>query len=247
MDGLCRYLYAVNRNHLSPEQRPDRNGNLVTRWVKRTFAPKKEQRTIPQVKLPSLKERYMEHMEADLLQDKLTKGLPKEYVAPVYDPSQSPEEQIRESLQRHSDVRKHELLKRAYKNNDFEKLRLLDKHMEQYDPQTISGTIDRLRKEGVTDVDEWITPDRMHAVEDFFGAAHEAEASRWGEDETPRWDPEYSKELELLAKHVTMHPEDGPALGTIMQRGVRDADSAMKALAEFKAGGISSTLQDGFL
>jgi hypothetical protein len=220
---------------------------MVTRWLKRAFSPEKEQRPIPPVTLPSLKQRYVERADALILTEKMTKGLPKEYGNPVADPLQSIDEIAKNSLQRHSDVRKRRLLTTAYKEDDFEKVRLLDKYMEQYDPHTVSGTIDRLRKEGVTNVNEWITPERMNAVDDFFREVSIADEMVRSTDEKPRYDPHYAHQVELLARHVTMHPEDGPALGTIMQRGVRDADTAMKALEEFKSSGIPTSLNDGFL
>ena len=235
----------MSKEHLIPEQRADRNGNVVTRWVKRVFADKGDKTSIPPVKLPSMKERYMSHMESDLLKDKLTDGLPKEYLAPSYNHLQPIDELAKESLQRHADSTKRRLITSTYKDNDLEKLQLLDKYMSDYDPHILSGTLDRLRKEGVVNIEVWITPDRMHAVTDFFNVAHEAERDRWGDN--PRWDPEYAKQTETLGRHVTMHPKDGAALGTILKRGVRDARTALTLLKDFKSDGIPDSLNDGLL
>lgn len=235
----------MSNNDLVPEQRADRNGNIVTRWVKRTFAPKPKRQAIPQVQLPSFKQRFVDHMEAEALNDKLTKGLPKEFGAIEYDSSTSFDEIAQKSLQRHADVRKRALLTRAYENNDLEKLQLLDKYMQQYDPHMVSGTIDRLRKEGLGNVERWMTPERLNTVTDFFDDIDEADRMHQGED--PRYDSDFAKETEKLARHVTMHLEDGPALGTILKRGVRDARTAMELLKEFKSDGIPDTLNDGLL
>lgn len=174
------------KNKLVPEQRPDRNGNIVTRWVRSAFAPKKMVRESPPV--------------ADV----------KYYTA-----QETLDAQMERLIQTKAD---------------------LYKAMEEL--EFITGASQCVEAYLGKNNDQPLHGEAMDAYTSFHGLASSLGLATH---------KEMGQGLQKMAGHVIVHPEDGPALESMVRRGIRDSDTALQILAETKDKNIPSALSDGFI
>lgn len=230
----------MNKDHLEAEQRTDKHGNVVTRWVRRMIGVKSARRTMPSVSLPS-----SERAEMKALLKRMTKGLPSSYIPQHFDSSGDVDPDLVKHDYRMFSERK--LFEAAYAEGDYEMLKILDQQGSRYGHSLVCGTVKHLRAHGVEDIGAAITPERMAVMKSFHQAADDAVYAHGNAAQNHDYNPEQDQEVQLLARHVATHLDDSHLVGMILGRGIINYEEAMGLLKAMKAAEVPAVINDGFL
>lgn len=219
-------------SHLTPEQRPDKNGNIVTRWVRNTFSPKKASLEAPRVVIdvgPTPKSLKKESRE---LYDRLMAALPDDdFVELLADADNATLRQMNNRSYLES-----------FNYEDYEQLKAFDAFGAKHSYEDIAGASLTI-KHKFLDVE--LTDENITAYTTMKKAVRAAILRAQDEEKTPI--PKAFTSTLDLCEYVLVHPEDTMALERILEQGVNDRNKIYEMLAEIKEGRLNQAISEGFL
>lgn len=227
-------------SNLVPEQRSDKNGNVVTRWVRGMFGRKESSRPIPKVDLVGSS--GMTKRDAKALRDQMLArfDIPKKPLT-LEALRDMEESQMGRAVYGMAD---RSIIERAYQNENYTGLLLMERFGEThgYNYATMAGSwLVRGNLEGEVFN---ITREKLDAFKSFSDIANEV-TNDSEKDEDGK--PVDLLNMSPLFSHVLMHPEDEPALSKIVGRGVVDPDEAFDILAVMKTDSLHPVVSEGSL
>lgn len=221
-------------NDLTPEQRPDKNGNIVTRWVRSVFTPKEPARHIPHVTIDvSPSPHQMPRREARGIFNRLMATMPEgEDIDILADADQA-------TLRKLNDRR---ILELSFEQHQYHLFHLFETFGDAHGYETVSGAASTLRSK---DIDVELTDEKLTAYDSMRRAIRAAILKSQEEEGTSL--PEVFTSTVELPAHVLVHPEDTPILIGIIGQGVTNKEKILQMLAEIKEGNLAPAISDGFL
>lgn len=215
-------------NDLTPERRTDTNGNVVTRWVRRSLKKPEAASAIPKVSLkPAPK---VTRHEAKAIYKRLMEALPQGSDAVLPFPSGADELVCLQYDNRN-------ILHGAWRFRAYEIIPLMERHGEKFKYRTVFDAAEMLYLHGHNDMVPRLTVEQIASFSNLNKAMDES-----------RYDNEVTAgETSTLPLHVLLHPEDGPILEATVRQGAVDDEKAFEMLAEIKAGNLPIAIGDGYL
>jgi len=220
-------------NDLVPEQRSDKNGNIVTRWVRSMFATKEPSRSIPAVTI-DVSPHPTSRSEAKEIYNRLMATMPEGKSVEVL-----PDIGDDELQQKLADRR---VLKSSFTLHQYHLLPLFEAYGDTHSYETIRNAVGNLHAGGHK---AELTDEMLTAYESMRRTIREAIVK--SQEEEGVFLPEVFISTVDLPKHVLVHPEDGPILEGIIRQGVANKDKIFEMLSEIKAGRLARSISDGFL
>lgn len=218
---------------LIPETRPDKNGNIVTRWVKRMFAAPEPVRNIPAPRLgigPRAADREMMEMS-----DRIIKPVHKRTI----DSSVAADDSLDATI-----VSRHKRqLEHISPHGDMDKIRLVSQYSQNFSPSIVSGLLDHLREDHSQAAD-MVNEERLSAYASFHEAVGRGKTpvnGEWSSDTVHR------ENLWKVGRYLLNNLDDGPQINEIVSRGITDYDGVMSMLATFKESSVPTVISDGVL
>lgn len=222
----------MSNTNLIPEQRPDKNGNIVTRWVRGMFKAKESTRAIPKVTLdvspvpPAKnedKELYRQLMTA--LEDEIKKldGI----------------DTAKEIFQRK--VHDRSFLSSKFELGEYHLLPLFKRFGSRHRYNDIAYAAGIFTAHG-EDADS-LTDEKLAAYASFRAVMRKEMLKAEDEGRLPT----VFGATTGVAEYVLLHPEDGPVLEEIIGRGLSDKQEIFDMLRDIKAGQLQPSISDGFL
>lgn len=198
----------MSRDNLTPEQRPTKDGNFVTRWVRRDKKQSAATGSIPAPSIP--KEKTASQKRAD--EFVLKNQIPKDETA-----DQKAARKAKQKLQM-GYIKAEGVLRWKYRKDDTiddYEINDLFKHLNEsatVDPKSIDETLLR----GYSDFKKTLFKVNFHQREAAGKDVMDVESSR----------PNTNK----LGAHYADHPEDRPYLRGIIETGVTDYEEVQETL-----------------
>lgn len=221
-------------NGLVPEQRPDKNGNIVTRWVRGMFSSDKPRRVIPNVTiggaLKSIKNPEINGMYRRLMSEMPT-GTDAELLA-EYGASGIKILNARRTIMD------------AYTRGDGEVLSLLEQFGDTEKCYAISESARILR--AYSENPRSLNEEKVAAYEAVHDALMLASVTALGPEKFGA-QPFTPRDERPLMIHVLKHPEDTALAVSILNRGVHDESEVLRVMRDKKKDEISNPVSDGFL
>lgn len=225
-------------SNLIPEQRPDKNGNIVTRWVRGIFKPKESARAIPKATIDVSSQQPSRRREAKELYNRLMATMPEGEAIEIL--AGCGDNDAGRRLHRKLDDRA--ALELAFDRHDYHLLPLFETFGDAHSYETVNSAAGTLRAKNI---DAELTDETLTAyasmrltIRKAILKSQEAEGVSLPEVFTSTVD---------LPSHVLVHPEDGPTLERIIGQGVSNKEKIFEMLAETKEGRLAPAISDGFL
>jgi hypothetical protein len=219
-------------SHLTPEQRPDKNGNIVTRWVRGIFEPRESARNIPQVTI-DVGPQPMPRREAKEIYNRLMATMPEgDVIETLADADQL-------TLRKLDDRR---ILGMCFDMRKYHLLPLFETFGDTHSYDTVKGAAETLQTKGI---DAELTDETLTAYVSMRLAIRKAILKSQEEEGVSL--PEVFLSTVDLPSHVLVHPEDTPILSGIIGQGVSDKEKILQMLTEIKEGRLARAISDGFL
>jgi hypothetical protein len=200
----------MSRDHLIPEQRPTKNGNIVTRWIRRN--KKENASSAAAIPAPSIIPKEKTESQKRAEEFALKYQIPKDET-----PEQKAERKDKQKLQM-GYVKAEGVLRWKYRKDDTiddYEINDLFKHLTEsatVDPKSIDETLLR----GYSDFKKAIFKADFHQREAAGKDAMDVDSSR----------PNTNK----LGAHYANHPEDRPYLQGIIEHGITDHEEVQETL-----------------
>jgi uncharacterized protein (DUF2249 family) len=224
-------------SNLIPEQRPDKNGNIVTRWVRGMFKPKESARTIPKVTI-DVSPHSMPRREAKEIFNRLMATMPEGESLELLADCDSSEAGRR--LHRRLDDRA--TLELSFEERQYDLLPLFETFGDTHGYETVRTAAGTLRYGGL---ELEMTDEALTAYASIRLTIRKAILK--GQEEEGTSLPEVFTGTLDLPRHVLSHPEDGPILEQIIHQGVSNKEKILEMLAEIKEGRLAPVISEGFL
>lgn len=204
---------------LVPEARADKNGNVVTRWVKRMFGGDDTSRAIP---TPTLGAQAPTHNpKKEIVQRwKTALSVPPDY----------PDDYLPLWMQE------------AIEGDDAPLLQLAEKFGDKYRPETIHTLLSHLRNKEQGEAVHLVTEARLEATAIMDMRFPRTHVNPMDEDELF---PAIREEN--LRRHVMDAPESAHQVEELISRGIRDPEVILTTLKDLQSSEVPIPLNDGIL
>lgn len=225
-------------SNLIPEQRPDKNGNVVTRWVRGMFKPKESARKIPKVTIDVTPKPPAKRREAMEIYNRLMATMPEGESIEILADCDSSEEGRR----LHRKLEDRRVLELSFDEYKYDLLPLFETFGDAHSYDTVRNAVGTLRSSGL---DLELTDESLTAYDSIRGTIKAAILK--GQAAEGKTLPEIFMSTVDLPKHVLQHPEDGPMLEQIIRQGVSNKEKIFEMLDEVKEGRLAPVISEGFL
>lgn len=205
--------------NLIPEQRADKNGNVVTRWVKNLFSGKETTKTIPAPVASATSTVDVATREATARWKSAV--LPLDDMPDYYLPN---------------------WVDQAISSKDTVKLELVEKYGEKYDPELINAVHNALRNREDGEADHLVTErvlDAMKVMELYFPR----------KVVNPMDEEEFLPMMreEALRDYVLSNPESAHKVEELIRRKVYDPTTILETLQDSQNSSVATPLNGGLL
>lgn len=219
-------------SNLIAEQRPDKNGNVVTRWVRGIFGNQaKESRPIPKVALS--------RTQAPKGHAPLSVAERNQLFGRVMGKTEIVDASGKLSIV----ILDRQIIQNAFNDGDDNALHMMDRFGKTHGFSVASEASAWMEKEGLEGELPGLTGEQLDAYKSFSSAAMLVSMR------TPGENGKYMEHLKIAPVfcHVLMHPQDGPRLERIISDGVFDTQRTFEMLEQIEEGILPVALSDGFL
>jgi len=203
----------MNRDNLVPEQRPTKDGTLVTRWVKNEKKNKKKPGKSTSLPAPGL------------VRQRAEVGNPEHREIAKKISLQKDEKKRQKAVREAENFRQLDYIKTEAR------LRLKYKDSKRISSVEVSGVLKALREGGFEDPSEIVDEDLLISYAEFTDFAwtpfHENDDLSIAE---LNYSELYRPHVTKLAAHYVTHPEDRETLAKLVSRGIYDYDKVMAEL-----------------